>query len=85
MGKMQITIQVAELDGGGFVIGDAFYEGEQLDFQPVQAVSSIDEVCGAIHNKLRQWHTECKRLRQATIEDQNAGKVVAPRLWWRNA
>ncbi len=84
-GEMQITVRLVELQGGGFIIAEEVISGDKVDFDATQAVSTIDEACGAVQRRLRGWADECKRLRVAQIEDESAGRVIAPRRWWRNA
>jgi hypothetical protein len=84
-GELQITVRIVELQGGGYIIAEELVTGERTDFDATQAVSTIDEACGAVQRRLRGWADECKRLRVAQIEDESAGKVIAPRRWWRNA
>lgn len=79
MAEMKITLRVVELPGGGFVLAEEMDTG---DFDATQAVSSIDEACGSIQRRLREWHQECRQLRAAALEDQSS-KVIAPRKWWR--
>jgi hypothetical protein len=82
--EMRITLRVLELKGGGFILAEETLGDDGVDFDATQAVSSVDEACGAIQRRLREWHIECKRLRLAHTEDENT-KVIAPRRWWRNA
>jgi hypothetical protein len=84
-GEMQLTVRLVELQGGGYIIAEEIVSGERVDFDATQAVSTIDEACGAVQRRLRVWAEECKRLRVAQIADDSAGKVVANRKWWRNA
>ena len=85
MSEMRITLRLIELKGGGFIIAQEMMDGEHVDFDATQAVSTIDEACGSVQRMLRTWADECKRLRVAQIEDESAGRVIAPRRWWRNA
>jgi hypothetical protein len=82
--EMQITVRIVELRGGGFIIAEEIISGEHVEFDATQAVSSVDEACGAIQRRLRDWHLECKRLRLAHSEDEST-RVIAPKRWWRNA
>ena len=79
MSEMKITLRVIELPAGGFVLAEELDNGE---FDATQAVSSIDEACGSIQRRVRDWGQECRQLRAAELEDQSP-KVVAPHRWWR--
>ena len=79
MAEMKVTLRIIELPAGGFVLAEELDTGE---FDATQAVSSIDEACGSIQRRMREWHSECRQLRAAEIEDQSP-KVIAPRQWWR--
>ncbi len=85
MAEMQITVRLVELRGGGFIIAEEIVSGETVEFDASQAVSTIDEACGAVQRRLRGWAEECKRMRLAHLEDESQGQIVAPRKWWRNA
>jgi hypothetical protein len=86
MTEMRITLRLIELKGGGFIIAEETMDGERVDFDATQAVSTIDEACGSVQRILRTWADDCRRLRLAREDDE---KVIplkkAPRLWWRNA
>lgn len=84
-GEMQITVRLVELQGGGFIIAEEVITGDKVDFDATQAVSTIDEACGAVQRRLRGWAEECKRLRVAELADESRGQIVAPKRWWRNA
>ena len=84
-GEMQITVRIVELQGGGYIIAEQIVGGESVEYDATQAVSTIDEACGAVQRRLRGWAEECKRLRVAQIADDSAGKVIAHKRWWRNA
>jgi hypothetical protein len=75
---MQITIRIVELNGGGFVIAEEL-TGEE-PWNPTQAVSTIDEACGAVQRRLRSWSDECKAMRRAQLEDEN---VIPLKQAWR--
>lgn len=79
MREMTLTLRLIELPGGGFVLAEGLSEG---DFDALQAVSSVDEACGSLQRRVREWNAECRQLRAAELED-NSPKVVAPRQWWR--
>jgi len=79
MREMTLTLRLIELPGGGFVLAEGLSEG---DFDALQAVSSVDEACGSIQRRVREWHHECRSLRAAELEDQSP-QVVRPRQWWR--
>jgi hypothetical protein len=84
-GEMQITVRLVELQGGGFIIAEQIVGGESVEYDATQAVSTIDEACGAVQRRLRGWAEECKRLRVAQLADESVGRIVAPKKWWRNA
>lgn len=79
MAEMKVTLRIIELPAGGFVLAEELDTGE---FDATQAVSSVDEACGSIQRRIREWHTECRSLRAAELEDHSP-KVVAPKQWWR--
>lgn len=79
-GEMKITFRVIELPQGGFILAEELAGG---DFDAMQAVSSVDEACGALQKRLRTWHQECRQLKAAQLEDESDGAVVAPRRFWR--
>jgi hypothetical protein len=84
MGEMHITVRVLELSGGGYVIAEDIQGGdESVTWQPTQAVSTIDEACGAVQRRLRSWSDECKQLRKAEAEDANVVPLKASRRFWR--
>lgn len=83
-GTIKITIRVIEFDGGGFVIADEPDEG-QTEFRPLKAVSTLDEVCGAVQGILRNWNRETLALKKAQADDIDGRNVIAPKRWWRNA
>jgi hypothetical protein len=83
--EMRITIRLVELKGGGYIIAEELVTGEHVEFDATQAVSTIDEACGSLQRRLRDWSQDCKRLKMAEIEDESRGRVIAPRRWWRNA
>ena len=81
MSELQITLRIVELSGGGFVIAEDVVNGdEQVSWQPTQAVSTIDEACGAVQRRLRSWSDECKQLRRARHDDEN---VIPLQKAWR--
>lgn len=83
---MRITLRLIELKGGGFIIAQEMMDGEQVDFDATQAVSTIDEACGSVQRILRSWADDCKRLKVASEQDEHVIPMKkAPRLWWRNA
>jgi hypothetical protein len=84
MSEMQITVRVLELSGGGYVIAEDVVGGdEHVQWQPTQAVSTIDEACGAVQRRLRSWSDECKALKRAQSEDENVVPLKASRRFWR--
>jgi hypothetical protein len=84
MGELQITVRVLELTGGGFVIAEDIQGGDEtVTWQPTQAVSTIDEACGAVQRRLRSWSDECKALKRAQSEDENIIPLKASRRFWR--
>lgn len=84
MGEMQITVRVLELSGGGYVIAEDVVGGdEHVQWNPTQAVSTIDEACGAVQRRLRSWSDECKQLKRAQAEDANVVPLKASRRFWR--
>ncbi len=84
MAEMQITVRVLELSGGGFVIAEDIQGGDEaVTWNPTQAVSTIDEACGAVQRRLRSWSEECKQLRRAQSEDENVVPLKASRRFWR--
>ena len=87
MAEIQITLRILELSGGGFVIAEDAVGGEEaVAWQPTQAVSTINEACGAIQQRLQTWNNECKmlKLRQGQVEDDRSAMVIEhPRKWWR--
>lgn len=82
-GEMKLTVRLVELNGGGFVVLEETLEGDHVTFEAMQAVSSIDEACGAAQRRIRDWHQECRQLKAAQLEDESGGSIVAPRKWWR--
>lgn len=78
-GEMQITIRVAELPNGGYVIGEGT-EGDGVE--AMQACTSLDEACGAIQRRLRSWNDQTRMLRSRTDDDE-PGTIIAPKKWWR--
>lgn len=85
MSEMRITLRLIELKGGGFIVAEEIVEGDRVEFDATQAVSTIDEACGSMQRRVRDWHQECRRLKVAQLEDESHGQIVAPRKWWRNA
>ncbi len=84
MAAMRITVQVLELPNGGYVIADDEIGGDEtVQWNPTQAVSTIDEACGAVQRKLQTWSSECKRLRLAQAEDANVIPIKKESRWWR--
>jgi len=82
-GEMQITIRVAELPNGGFVIGEEIDGSDQDErIAAMQACTSLDEACGAIQRRLRSWNEQA-RIQRARPDDDESGTVIAPRKWWR--
>jgi hypothetical protein len=78
---LQITVRVLELSGGGYVIAEDIVGGDEVvQWQPTQAVSTIDEACGAVQRRLQAWSVECKRLKLAQAEDEN---VIPLKKAWR--
>lgn len=84
MSEMRITLRLIELKGGGFIIAQEMMDGEQVDFDATQAVSTIDEACGSVQRMLRTWADECKRLRLA--HEQNENVIPLKKAWrpWRS-
>jgi hypothetical protein len=79
--EMQITVRVLELSGGGYVIAEDIQGGDEaVTWNPTQAVSTIDEACGAVQRRLRSWSDECKAMRRAQLEDEN---VIPLKQAWR--
>jgi hypothetical protein len=84
MAEMQITVRVLELSGGGYVIAEDIQGGDEtVTWQPTQAVSTIDEACGAVQRKLQSWSLEVKRLKLAQAEDENVIPLKKSGRWWR--
>ena len=83
MSEMRITVRIMELRGGGFVIAEELANGTEIEWDATQAVSSIDEACGAVQKRLRDWNSDCKQLRVRQIEDESGGQIIAPKRWWR--
>lgn len=81
MDEMRITLRVIELKGGGFILAEEIVEGSEVTFDATQAVSSIDEACGSVQRRLREWHSECKQLRAARAEDE--AQVIPLKKAWR--
>jgi hypothetical protein len=77
---MQITVRLVELPGGGFIIAEEVRDGDRMDFEAAQAVSTIDEACGSVQRMLRSWSDNCKRLRAAQEQDEN---VIPLKKAWR--
>jgi hypothetical protein len=78
--EMRITVRVLELPNGGFVIAEELQGSDTVEWDATQAVSSIDEACGAIQRRLRDWHLECKQLRLRATEE--ADVIPMRRSWW---
>ena len=78
--EMRITVQLVELQGGGFIIAEQVICGDSAEYDATQAVSTIDEACGAVQRRLQAWSVECKRLRLAQAEDEN---VIPLKKAWR--
>ena len=81
--EMRITVRVLELPNGGFVIAEEMAGGDTIEWDATQAVSTIDEACGAVQRRLRSWSDECKRLKLAQAEDVNVIPMKKNSRWWR--
>lgn len=80
---MRITVRILELPNGGFVIAEEIAGTDQVEWDATQAVSTIDEACGAVQRRLRSWSDECKRMKLAQIEDANVVPLRKQSRWWR--
>ena len=83
--EMRITLRILELKGGGFILAEESMGDDGVEFDATQAVSSINEACGAVQNRLQTWNNECKmlKLRQSQEDDHSAMVIEHPRKWWR--
>ena len=75
MGNQKLDIRIMELPGGGFILAE---DRSGDDYEPMQAVSSLDELCGALQKRVREWNDETNRTAPAVT-----GTVISPRRWWR--
>lgn len=81
--EMRITVRVLELPHGGFVIAEEIAGSDTIEWDATQAVSSIDEACGAVSRRVRDWNTECKQLRLAHAQDAEVIPLRKQSRWWR--
>lgn len=77
--ETETSFRVIAFKGGGFVLVDTSSEGDPI---VLRAVSSLDELTGALSRAVIEWHAETQRVQAAHLADENP-KVVAPRKWWR--
>jgi hypothetical protein len=81
--EMRITVRVLELPNGGFVIAEEIAGSGEVEWDATQAVSSIDEACGAVSRRVRDWNVECKQLRLAQAQEADLIPLKRPSRWWR--
>ena len=75
MSEIKLTLRVIELGGGGFVLAEEMDTGEIC---PLQAVSSIDEACGVVQRRVREWNSEAVAYRKS----QRTENVIRPKRFW---
>jgi hypothetical protein len=73
----QIDIRIVRLPRGGYVLAEIGEHGG-----PVQAVSNLNELVGALSSHVGDWNKDMDRLIKARFEDENPN-VVEPKRWWR--
>ena len=73
----EVALKIVRLPKGGYVLAEIGEHGG-----PVQAVSNLNELIGAISGHLLDWDKDVNRLIKAQFEDENPN-VVAPKKWWR--
>ena len=74
---IEIRLRFIGFAGGGFVLA----ENSTDDPHVIKAVSTMDELVGAIGVAVRDWHAETQRVAKAQYEDDNP-KVIKPRRFW---
>lgn len=74
----QLDIRIVRLPRGGYVLAEVGEHGG-----PVQAVSNLNELIGAMSGHVGDWNRDMDRLIKADFEDQHPN-VVKPKYWWRS-
>ena len=77
--EVMTTLRIVAFSGGGFVLVEVDPDGSQ---RIVRAVSTMDELVGAMQGRVRDWHAEALRVQAAHLADESP-QVVRPRQWWR--
>lgn len=81
MNEIETSFRVIAFKGGGFVLVDTSGHEPHI----VKAVSSVDELVGAIGRSVQDWHAETQRVAKAHAEDESPKVIRPPRFWWRKA
>lgn len=75
--EVEIRLRIIGFAGGGYVLA----ENSTEDPHVIKAVSTMDELVGAIGSAVRDWHAETQRVARANAEDENP-KIIKPRRFW---
>ena len=75
--SFQLDVRIVRLPRGGYVLAEVGEHGG-----PVQAVSNLNELVGALSSHVSDWDRDMSRLMRAQSEDENPN-VVQPKRWWR--
>lgn len=75
--EVEIRLRIIGFAGGGYVLADNSAEEPHV----IKAVSTMDELVGAIGQAVRDWQAETQRVARAHAEDENP-KIIKPRRFW---
>ena len=78
MSEIRLTLRIIEFGGGGFLIAHEVEGEDVIEWEPMQAVSSLDEAAGVVQRRMREWNLENVAYRKA----QSGPSVIRPQRFW---